>query len=219
MNWYKIAKVNILEIYTAKLSRLIFHYLKEGRLKPGYALIINHKEHGIPFVRNVQVNLSEKPSEVPAASANAYLNNDLVIRINMPKDKNDWSKWYSYFNDIFKGLIRHELEHFKQDWDEDLIKPNTFPWLGNINELKDYYLSPYEIDAYVSGIYYQSKKSKRPFIEILTNMFNDIKQKAIADGKISDQEMDKLLYEMWPVYIDYARKRFPKAVFEYKKIT
>lgn len=119
-------------------------------------------------------------------------------------------KSYEILYERLLNVLRHELEHYTQLQKDNNILPlyDKEHVFEDIDELKKYLLDPNEVDAYVSEIYYASKRQKntfndcfkeriKPFIKILLNNYYD------------KNEIQQLMSTVKSVWFKIAKKKYP----------
>ena len=119
-----------------------------------------------------------------------------------------------------KNLIRHELEHARQTvkkstgTDSGEYKGSHFGQsLRTRQSAIQYFSSPEEMEAYVSGMYKKAKTKKVPFRDIFDTWFSGI-QKIIMDledTEVTDEDAQTAFADLKREYLAYANKRFPAA--------
>ena len=117
-------------------------------------------------------------------------------------------------------VIRHELEHTGQT-DEKLFSGaaanQELSALRNIwqspQAVRKYYTSEAETEAFVAGIYHRAKRERRPFIKVLDEMIEGIIDSGSKKG-VSIVDLRNIFMEVRYRWIEYAKKRFPKAVVQ-----
>ena len=112
--------------------------------------------------------------------------------------------------------VRHELEHSVQD-SQDVSSVVTFNEMmkdkKNLASFKKYHLNRKELPAFVSGIYNQAKKLRRPFLTTLDEFLKKAAMGPLKAGAPPDK-VQSVIEEIRSAWIDYARIRFPKAMIE-----
>lgn len=108
--------------------------------------------------------------------------------------------------ETLKNTIRHELEHSGQD-NELLDKYNQSQddvWESQESVI-NYFTSPPEIAAHVSGIYKQAKTSRTSFTQKLEEYLEKIKNKLLDVGMPNIVNILNIIKTKW---LDYANQRF-----------
>jgi len=111
-----------------------------------------------------------------------------------------------YINDLIsdiKGTLRHELEHLSQ------FNIPTKPQPGDEDQedmnIVDYLTSPDEIEAFVQGLYKQSKTKKIPLSQAIEDYL---------DQNIDEFETKEDYNKVYGIWVNWAKNNLPKAVFE-----
>lgn len=126
-------------------------------------------------------------------------------------------------SDLYAKLletVRHEVEHSNQEkpanmfTDEDEDEEESIIWT-DINRLQHYFTSEREVSAFVSGLYHQAKRTRRPFIDVMNDKLDAYKRVALHyhDEDVVSQMRIKFMFDrIRNAWTEYAKKRFPKAV-------
>lgn len=125
-----------------------------------------------------------------------------------------YSDFRSFYADL-QNTVRHELEHFIQH----AVKSNIQESVSGMNSarnnkerwngLKQYYLNGSELEAFVTSLYYQSKKTRRPFRQVLSLYLNHDAQNIIKHNNIHPEEVYSFMSDIYNRYLSYAQKRYP----------
>lgn len=140
-----------------------------------------------------------------------------VVIITANLSRNFSEKDYRDFYNRLQFTIRHELEHFvqiiinKQD-----VGSTGYPNFRNTtsnndlwNKFKDYYLNPLELEAFVTGFYYQAKKTKKPFQSIVSQYLQNEAKALVIKFHIHPEEVYKFISLVYDKYLEYAKQRYP----------
>lgn len=117
-------------------------------------------------------------------------------------------------------VIRHELEHTGQT-DEKLFggmeaarELHALPSIWQSPQsVRKYYTSEAETEAFVAGIYHRAKRTRRPFVQVMDETINNIINAGAKKG-VDIVELRNIFMEVRYRWIEYAKKRFPKAVVQ-----
>ncbi len=217
MNWYKISKVNKLELYTAKLSKMLFEYIKAGNITSGNVKFWEKEDHQIPIVDRISLVVvakdfyDEQKAEYIAINANVQGNKNILISVFTPEIHIP-TRLLQDLSYKLKYIFRHELEHILQPIEEGVSSAN-YGKSNDANDIINYWLSKSEKEAYVVGLYYWAKKSHRTFADSLEDLLRSLVQIWLDKGL--DFETAKSIADRMRVeYLTYADKRFPKAKME-----
>lgn len=117
--------------------------------------------------------------------------------------------------------VRHEVEHSMQekpanmysdeDDDEDLSPESLW---RDLSWIENYFLSDREISAFVSGLYHQAKRMRRPFIDVMDEKLNAYKKVAVHYNKGDSVKLQNLFRTVRDVWLSYAEQRFPQAIIQ-----
>tara|TARA_Y100000310_G_scaffold67014_1_gene62333 strand:+ start:1357 stop:2061 length:705 start_codon:yes stop_codon:yes gene_type:complete len=114
-----------------------------------------------------------------------------------------------------KETLRHELEHADQST-ETIAGIGGTPEFHDFGSVKRTYLSDGEVAAWVSGLYKRSKMQRRALTEIIDEALNLAKDRILGAHQemgtsILDLEVTRFIEELREKWLNYARKRYPKA--------
>jgi len=210
MNWYHIASINPAELVAAKITRQVFEQIKAGKEDflfstpdiPNVSVVSG-------YVLPLQPPHENDPLNIRAAYyVHTNETNHIGITINVPQDFGP--EYYSQLYAELQTAIRHEIEHSTESR-EKIIEEGAQAWQRNrpTPEAAEKYLtSLLELPANVAGMYYQAKKTKKPFIEVLDNWIAAWKKiYARYPSEILTEIFDRVRKKL----LNYARKRYPKA--------
>lgn len=117
--------------------------------------------------------------------------------------------WENLIGEI-RQTVRHELEHSSQD-----SMPGENPDLASTHGLIKYYTNKREIAAYVSGLYKTAKSKRVPFVYLVNDYMDGIKDQIIQSlgdpRSINKDWVKKEVIKIRDLWLDYAKKRYPKA--------
>jgi hypothetical protein len=220
----------VMDNLTTQLSRVVVNHIKRNAKTLGFELA------GIPdfkgTVNDLMVTIQFQHWDGPLKAREASYN-PLARKLSLQVMYNNQfqEKDLSSFIPGLKNMLRHELEHYRQDQRsgyEDTAKGvhHTLPGTeqepgskvpGNkvyasIESAYNYLLSPVEIEAWVMGMYKQAKTQKVPLLSIFQKMSQDLAQKLPMSGKITQEEADGLAESVLMAWTDYAEKRLPGVI-------
>ena len=114
-----------------------------------------------------------------------------------------------------KETLRHELEHATQSY-EMIAAIGGTPEFDDFGSVKRTYLSDGEVAAWVSGLYKRSKMQRRALTEVIDESLNLAKERILDAHEemgisILDLEVTRFIEELREKWLNYARKRYPKA--------
>lgn len=213
MNWYKTSRVNPADLAARQIAREVFQEIKAG--KDDFLFTTNVP--GVDVVMGYLDNRTPRSKDNPIAVAAAYtihteesqFANHIGITIYAPPDFGP--KYYSQLYPKLQSAIRHELEHSTQPL-EQITEEGGKAWQYSRptpEAAEKYITSPLEIAAHVAGMYYQAKKTRVPFIDILDNWIASWK------GYYEEHDPDTVTTTFDHIrekLLDYARQRYPKAL-------
>ncbi len=100
--------------------------------------------------------------------------------------------------------IRHEIEHYLQKIHPDREKPNR-PDTASYETTHEHHMDPSEIEALANGFYRRAKLEKIPFTDVVKQDLD----REIELGNLNDMEANDIFNKI----VLYARRRFPKAIY------
>lgn len=221
----RYSKVNPLETDAAKLSKQIFEYLKDQLVSKEYRegeFFIFKTFSGddlLVWVKIKRYIKSPKKNQFVILTTGEFdESGELTVTAKLfGKIPENIEQYFESFIFDLKNTVRHELEHYyqtelagetkrKRTWDEVEKLYESEDSGDKLAEYRSYYLSNSEIEAYVSGAYYEAKKSKKGFYEVLYDELEQIQSD--LENIEGGPELFKEIHDTW---IDYARQRFPEA--------
>jgi len=116
---------------------------------------------------------------------------------------------------VLKETLRHELEHSTQSR-EVMAAIGGVPEFDNFDSVKRTYLSDGEVAAWVSGLYKRAKVQKLPLTEIIDDAIELLRARVLeaheaAGLGILELELSRFVDQLKDRWLQYARKRFPRA--------
>lgn len=118
-------------------------------------------------------------------------------------------------------VVRHELEHSVQPEsyliggmlaNSEMQAVPDGAW-SSPKALAGYFLSPAEIEAYVAGLYHQARRTRKPLIKLIDDQIQAF-MAAATRKNVDAVDMRNVLMQVRYKWIEYAKKRFPKAVVQ-----
>ena len=141
----------------------------------------------------------------------------LLINVDLKRSFSE--RDYRDFYNKLQFTIRHELEHFvqimiKENTNERESAPN-FNRATSYNDLWDkvqsYYLNPSELEAFVTGFYYQAKKTKQPFKAVVSKYLYEEAKIMSTNFRIPVEEVYMFMRKVYDKYLAYAQQRYPNV--------
>jgi hypothetical protein len=120
----------------------------------------------------------------------------------------------SKISEKISSIVRHEIEHYKQ-----LQQPLESAYdtqkifSGDPSEIEQYLLNESEVEAFVSEIYYTSKKQHKSFNEVFKERIKPFIQ-SMLNNNVSQIEIKNILSKVKQVWFKYAMKRFPNVILQ-----
>lgn len=171
-------------------------------------------------VLNVVLCLKKNPPSSPFSVSGVY-NEDGILRIILAVDPDvvrnveQFMKRTEIWHNELKTVLRHELEHSYQighvdkeemfnyhDTSEDILQRNY-----------NYLTRQVEVEAFVASLYMQAKKKRITFETSIDNFLK--KYLSMGNPELTqDPRYKSVLIKIKQAYFDYAKKRFPKAVYD-----
>jgi hypothetical protein len=203
--------------FTRELSREFIRGLSKGR--PPETLVlpvpVSHKSRKRKDYRHVKVYVELIKSvthDKIAATGNFVMprkiDPHIRIKLYFPMDYEVDPKTYSEIYKQFSTVMRHEGEHAyqwyaNQDFELKGRQDNEF------ERVREYFLSPQEIGAYVAQMKFQATRKKEPFEERLMKVRNAIQKHMMDDfPEIDNEKIIDLMEEIELEWRKYARRRF-----------
>jgi hypothetical protein len=217
----EVIKESLFDFETTEFSRQIINIIKKAMVDDTKDMYFAKSSRN--DIHPIRVDIHYRDEDTPLAIKGEYQRGyrDIVVGVLMTRGK-DYSKELAGILPRVKEVIRHELEHYRQDvkGSEDFsnyygspdltkINPYTNP-LGYMDRLEDYYLHPSEVKAYAVGLYKKSLINKRMFRDELAELQNTIKAD-LTNKKIPIEMIQRLIDKLRKEVYQYARSRFPKA--------
>ncbi len=191
---------------TTELSREIVQAIKKG-VKRYTTRIVLFSRTFIDIVANIKydddqdIDVSGGAYLNPKQVRSYFKNKRISFHIIVPKTE---SLMYQNLTDVIipelKSTIRHEIEHIAQFRFKDRQRKNFFSsGRGYPQDItyEEYLSEPYEVEAFVRGMYKKAKTIGVP-LNVILNDFWDY----LESADLSDQDIEKLK----KLYTDYAKK-------------
>jgi len=134
-----------------------------------------------------------------------FKNKRIIFHVGVPASQELRNREMNVIIYELKNTIRHEIEHVAQSKFKDRQRKNFFSPSRSYPETLTYaeYLSePYEVEAWVRGMYKKAKTLKQP-LNVILNDFWDY----LSETDLSDQEINGIK----ELYIDYAKKHLSQG--------
>jgi hypothetical protein len=212
----------VMDNLTTQFSRVIVNHIKR----------FGHEGTDIPVfkgqVNDLLVQAFFQHYDGPLRHAGGHydsLARSFTAKILVPYDFSD--KDLSDFVPKFKNLVRHELEHYRQDQRSGYDEPangvhHILPGLSTkdkpvgrnpfatIDSAANYLLRPREVEAWVMGMYKQAKTQLIPLIAVMRRQADELAEK-MPNANISENDARAFVEDLLEVWKDYAAKRLPGA--------
>lgn len=204
---------------TTELSREIINAVKRG---------IKRYQTQINLFSRTKVDISvyfhyndEEPIDVSAGTyinprdiRQHYKNKRIVFHINVPKTESLKLQKMSELVPEVKNTVRHEIEHVAQAKFTDRERKGFFSSKrgfysdeaaakGKGITYFQYLMEPYEVEAYVRGLYKKGKTLKQP-LNVLIDGWQDYLENST---NLTDDEVDQVI-GAWKTY---AKKHLPQS--------
>lgn len=125
------------------------------------------------------------------------------------------NKYNKLYTDLLE-VVRHEIEHIDQTVRRKLPDGMTFNTPtgdDKNNQPIDYWIqyltSPNEVEAFVSALYFQAKKTRTPIITLINQELNNHWYAAFAQYNLSQMDIIKIFKRIKVIWLNYALKRYP----------
>jgi hypothetical protein len=143
-----------------------------------------------------------------------YKNKRIVFHVNVPKTENLRLQKMSELVPEVKNVVRHEIEHVAQSKFKDRERKGFFSSKrgfysdeaaarGKGITYFEYLMEPYEVEAYVRGLYKKGKTLKQP-LNVLLDGWQDYLENST---NLTDEEVNQVM-NAWKVY---AKKHLPQS--------
>ena len=211
---------------TTELSREIINAVKRG---------IKRYQTKIILFSRTTVDISvyfhyddEEPIDVSAGTyinpkdiRPYYKNKRIVFHVNLPKTESVRLQKMSELVPEVKNIVRHEIEHVAQAKFTDRERKGFFSTKrgyysdeaaakGKGITYLQYLLEPYEVEAYVRGLYKKAKTLKQPL-----NVLLDDWQMYLEDStNLTDNEIDQVM-GAWKAYAKKHLAQSPQRWYGY----
>lgn len=232
-----LVREGVMDNLTTQISRQVVNYLKANGDAQGKSSI-----RSLPMtIGDLQVLvtfhpvLQGHPLRAGQAKLTAPFDNDkyaelsVAVQVPQPLDSSE----YNEFIPQLKNLLRHELEHDRQNQrkvDKTGQKDGThyvpfgastkaYPNLGGHSAglpgmddpelVRSYYLHPQEIEAYVMGAYKEAKTRKIPLTQVLTQELTKVWQMLVNRG-MDRPTIKSIIGDIHDAWEGYALSRLPK---------
>lgn len=117
------------------------------------------------------------------------------------------------------GAIRHELEHSTQSLEklsgaaaagQEMMRGSPREVWRSPKTLGNYLMSEAEIEAWVAGMHHKARRTRTPFIKVVDDTVEHLMRETTKMGGQAVEMRNLLMTVRWK-WIEYAKKRFPKA--------
>lgn len=196
-----------LESSARKAGRVAFEYIK------------NHKGRQRRYkfdIDDFPIDMVIKKSRSAAHDASITgLTEEDKIRIFVKLGQGFLPERFPITHQKLINVLRHELEHFRQYQRAKAKKEKLEPTYdvetalsGDPDAMRSFLLDPSEIEAFVSDIYMNAKKQRRPFEDAFKDRIRTFGKKMFRAGA-TKQEVRQIVFDVRKAWFDYARRRFP----------
>lgn len=195
---------------TTELSREIVDTVKRGNkrlqtrivlFKRTYVEVSVYIHYSDELEPEVYGAMYPKASEI----RKHYKGMKIIYHVNVPLDRERRMRSLSDLIPEIKNIVRHEIEHVTQAKFKERERTGFFSNKRRYPEDIEYweYLTePYEVEAYVRGLYKKAKTLRQP-LNVLLNAWWDY----LESVEVHPDEM-RMVKKAWT---DYARKHLPQT--------
>jgi len=208
---------------TTQLSREIVIAAKQGkrRLKTRIVLFkrtyvdVSVYFHYLKSPDNTDLNAVWEPDTLeqvygatylnPKEVRKEYKNKRIILHVDIPKDEDRRLASMSTLIPELKNIIRHEIEHITQHKFKDRERGGFFSEKRRYPqdiEYWEYLIEPYEIEAYVRGLYKKAKTLKQPLNVVLGAWWDYLTSIELHPDEI------QTIKKAWT---DYAKQHLPQT--------
>lgn len=173
---------------TTQLSREIVTAAKQGKRRLQTRIVLFKRTyvdvsvyfHYLASPDNTDLNAVWEPDTLEQVYGATYLspkevrkhykNKRIILHVDTPKDEDKRLASMSTLIPELKNIIRHEIEHIAQHKFKDREREGFFSEKRRYPqdiEYWEYLIEPYEIEAYVRGLYKKAKTLKQPLNVVL----------------------------------------------------
>ena len=196
---------------TTDLSRVITAAIKRG---------IKRFQTGITLFTRTNVDISvylhyddEKEPQVYGATyikgsdiRKHYTNKRIVLHVDVPKTQELRNAQMTTIIPEIKNIVRHEIEHVAQSKFKEKERVGFFSNKRRYPEDLEYWeylVEPYEVEAYVHGLYKKSKTLRQPLNVLFDSWWEYL-------GSLEDMHPDEV-QSVKKAWTDYAKKHLPQT--------
>ena len=184
---------------TSELARLVMLSARKGRKSLKTRIVLFTRT----FV-DISVKFKYHDSNDVATSGGA-LRNKIFLQVDLPADEATRFRLFTKLLPELKDTIRHEIEHVTQHRFKDRQRKGFFSLKREYPKDLNYYeylSEPYEVEAYVRGLYKKAKTLKEPLNDVMDEWWSYLEERQDLDSN----EIDKVR----TLWTDYAVKHLAK---------
>ncbi len=174
--------------------------------------------HELKVKLTIQLIRSER-EEIAMDASWSPLTDEMNVRLIVFTSTGLQSKDYTTIQQKAYEAIRHELEHSTQSLDDladasdagqGMMTSPRAAW-RDAGTLGAYLLSQAELEAWTAGMYHRAKRTRTPFIKVIDDQVEQLMRQTTKAGGDAVEMRNILMQVRWK-WIEYAKKRFPKAI-------
>ena len=146
------------------MSREIFNSCKKNK-NIRLAFQFNFKDEIIDLLVSIKKEDLSISFDIHGSSSDEDIKMDVILSKHLFSKKE-----YNKLNAELREFLRHEMEHIAQY--HDSAKAEIYGYSASTNEL-EYFIQPFEIDAFLHGLNYKRKYLKTDMIVEIDNLLLD----------------------------------------------
>ena len=188
---------------TTELSREVINAVKEGKRRYQTAIVLFKRTYVdiVVYIHRI------KDLEEPQVYAGTYLNpkeirkdfknKRIIFHVEVPMGDEELVRSFNTLIPELKNIIRHEIEHVAQNKFKDREREGFFSSKRRYPqdlEYFEYLMEPYEVEAYVRGLYKKAKTLGQP----LNTLIDDFKD--YLEGTDMHPHEVKGVMDSWRAY-------------------
>lgn len=196
---------------TTQLSREIVDTIKRGTKRLQTRIVLFKRTNiDVAVYIHYKVNHAEGDEQVygatylnPKEIRKHYTNKRIILHVEVPIDPELRLRGMSNLVPEIKNIVRHEIEHVNQFKFKDREREGFFSGKRRFPEDIEYFeylMEPYEVEAYVRGLYRKAKTLKQPLNVLLNAWWQYLESVELHPDEL------RAVKSSW---IEYAKKHLP----------
>lgn len=182
-------------------------------------------ESGLDFDIKVDLKVIKQPNDKLNTGGGYSIGGGIRISLFLMSQTGDFEpKHLRLLQADLYDVLRHEIEHSADDPKTQMSAITAGANLAaeptKIEYTLKYYTNPDEVNAFVSGLYNQAKKQRRPFSEVVDSTIGGIlKNLQRAAKKLTGVKQKNFNNKIIPTcetirktWLEHANKKYPRAI-------